>query len=140
MSGERCGAWVFCFVRMHYYYQVHMSFILHSSFLGHRSRGLKWAFLIKICPLSVVVVVVVGVVFLAHLNWKLYRAFLIAYRLFVCLSFCPSVCKLILFSTSSQEPLVQFQPNLAQIIIGKRGFKFVQLKSSVLFQVEIVTK
>ena len=30
------------------------------SFLAHLSRRLKWAFLIKICPLSVVVVVVVN--------------------------------------------------------------------------------
>ena len=31
-------------------------------FLAHLSQRLKWAFLIKICPLSVVVVVVIGVV------------------------------------------------------------------------------
>ena len=35
-------------------------------------------------------------------------------RLFVC----PSVCKLFTFSSSSQEPLCQFQPNLAQSILG----------------------
>ena len=33
-----------------------------ASFLAHLSQRLKWAFLIKICPLSVVVVVVVVVV------------------------------------------------------------------------------
>ena len=32
------------------------------------------------------------------------------------------------FSSSSPEPLVQFQPNLAQIILGLRGVKFVQMK------------
>ena len=59
--------------------------------LAHLSRRLKWAFLIKICPLSVVVVVVV----------------------------------VIIFSSSSPEQLGQFQPNLAQCILGWRGFKFV---------------
>ena len=50
-------------------------------------------------------------------------SFLIAFRpasvrLSVRLSVCLSVCKLFLFSTSSQEPLGQFQPNLAQSILG----------------------
>ena len=39
-------------------------------------------------------------------------------RLSVCLSVCPSVCKLFTFSSSSPEPLGQFQPNLAQSILG----------------------
>ena len=56
------------------------------------------------------------------------------------LSVCPSVCKLFLFSTSSQEPLGQFQPNLAQSILGLRGFKFVQMKGPALFQGEIIKK
>ena len=60
--------------------------------------------------------------FLANRSWKLKRAFLIACRL----SVCPSVCKLFLFSSSSQKPLGQFQTNLAQSILGWRGFKFVQ--------------
>ena len=34
----------------------------------------------------------------------------------------------------------QFQPNLAQCILGWRGFKFVQMKDSALFQGEIITK
>ena len=51
----------------------------------------------------------------------------------VCLSVCPSVCKPFLFSTSSPEPLGQFQPNLAQSILGWMGFKFVQINCSVLF-------
>ena len=42
--------------------------------------------------------------------------------------------------TSSPEPLGQFQPNLAQIIFGWRGFKFVQMKGHALFQGEIITK
>ena len=33
----------------------------------------------------------------------------------VCPSICPSVCKLFTFSSSSPEPLVQFQPNLAHM-------------------------
>ena len=39
------------------------------------------------------------------------------------LSVCSSVCKRFLFSTSSQEPLGQYQPNVAQSILGCRGFK-----------------
>ena len=58
----------------------------------------------------------------------------------VCLSVRPSVCKLFLFSTSSQEPLGQFQPNLAQSILGWRGFKFVQMKGHALFQGERIAK
>ena len=56
---------------------------MDETFLAHLSRRIKWAFLIKICPLSVVVVVVlvVGVVdvnyshFLSHLqkHWANYN-------------------------------------------------------------------
>jgi hypothetical protein len=75
--------------------------------------------------------------FLAHLSWKLKWAILIAgcpssVRLSVCPSVRPSVCKLFTFSTSSPEPLRQFQPDLAQIILGGRGFKFVQMKGGTL--------
>ena len=55
-------------------------------------------------------------------------------------SVCLSVCKLFTFSSSSPEPLGQFQPNLAQSILGWRGFKFVQMKGRALFQGEIITK
>ena len=70
---------------------------------------------------------------LAHLSWKLKWAFLITFRpSSVCSSVRPSVhpsvCKLFTFSSSSPEPLSQFQPNLAQSILGWRGFKFVQMK------------
>ena len=58
----------------------------------------------------------------------------------VCLSVRPSVCKLFTFSSSSPEPLGQFQPNLAQSILGWRGFKFVQMKGPALFPGEIITK
>ena len=51
-----------------------------------------------------------------------------------------SVCKLFTFSSSSPEPLGQFQPNLAQNILGWREFKFVQMKGPALFQGEIITK
>ena len=44
------------------------------------------------------------------------------------------------FSTSYPEPLDKFQPNLAQSILGWRGFKFVQMKDPTLFQGEIITK
>ena len=72
------------------------------------------------------------VCFLAHLSWKLKWAFRssVVRRLSVCLSVCPSVCKLFTFSSSSPEPLGQFQPNLAQSILGWRGFKFVHMKGS----------
>ena len=72
--------------------------------------------------------------FLAHLSWKLKWAFLITFV------HCPSVCKIFTFSSSSQEPLVQFQPNLAQSILGWRGFKFVQMKGRAFFHGEIITK
>ena len=48
--------------------------------------------------------------------------------------------KLFIFSSSSPEPLGQFQPNLAQSVLGLRGFKFVQMKSPALFQGEIIMK
>ena len=34
--------------------------------------------------------------------------------------------------SSSLEPLDQFQPNIAQCILGQRGLKFVQMKDSAL--------
>ena len=58
----------------------------------------------------------------------------------VCLSVCLSVCKLFTFSSSPQEPLGQFQPNLVQSILGWWGFKVVQMKGPTLFQGEIITK
>ena len=48
--------------------------------------------------------------------------------------------KLFTYSSSSPEPLVQFQPNMAQGILGLRGFKFVQMKEPALSQGEIITK
>ena len=53
--------------------------------------------------------------FLAHLSWKLKWAFLTACGLS---SVCLSVRKLYTFSTSSPEPLGQFQPKFAQSILG----------------------
>ena len=58
----------------------------------------------------------------------------------VCLSVRPSVCKLFTFSSSSPEPLGQFQPNLAQSIPGWRGFKFVKMKGHTLSKGEIIWK
>ena len=46
------------------------------------------------------------------------------------LSVCPSVCKLFTFSSSSPEPLGQFQPYLAQSILGWRGLKFLTIQGS----------
>ena len=51
-----------------------------------------------------------------------------------------SVCKLFTFSSSSPEPLGQFQPNLAQGILEWRGFKFDQMKGPALFQGKIIMK
>ena len=48
--------------------------------------------------------------------------------------------KLFTFSSSSQEPLGQFQQNLAQSILGWRGFKFVQMKGHTISQGEIIAK
>ena len=78
-----------------------------------------------------------GLLFLAHLSWKLKWAFLITCHPS---SVCLSVCKLFTFSSSSPEPLGQFQTNLAQSILGWRGFQFVQMKGPALFQGEIITK
>ena len=43
-------------------------------------------------------------------------------------------------SKSSLEPLGNFQLNLAQSILGWRGFRFVQMKGYFLSQWEIITK
>ena len=41
---------------------------------------------------------------------------------------------------STSEPLGHFQPNLEQSNIGGSGFKFVQMKSHVNFEWEIIAK
>ena len=61
--------------------------------------------------------------FVAHLSWKLRWVFLIT----CCPSVHLTVCKLFTFSSSSLEPLGQFQPNLAQSILGWMRFKCVQM-------------
>ena len=66
------------------------------------SSGSSELFLLTICPLSVVVVVVVFVV----------------------------VVNFFIFSSSSQVPLGQFQPNLAQNILGWRGLKFFKWRAA----------
>ena len=58
---------------------------------------------------------------LAHLSHKLKLTFLIKMRR-LCL--CRRCRKLFTFLSSSPETLDLFQPNFAQNIIGKRGFKF----------------
>ena len=54
----------------------------------------------------------------------------------------PKACKLLTFSSSSPEPLGQFQPKTwHKASFGwLRGFKFVQIKGPALFQGEIITK
>ena len=87
-----------------------LNWLIHR-FLAHLSRRLKWAFLIKICPLIV------------RRRCRRCRC-----------------RKLFIFSSSSPKPLGQFQPNLAQSILGWRGPKFVQMKGPVLFQGKIIMK
>ena len=70
--------------------------------------------------------------FIVYLGWKLMWAFLIACRQSpVRLSVSLSVCKLHIFNFFSRitRPL---QPNLAQSILGWRGFKFVQMNGQFL--------
>ena len=43
-------------------------------------------------------------------------------------------CRKLFTFSPSPELLGQFRPNLAQIILGLRGFKFVQIKDHALFQ------
>ena len=65
------------------------------------------------------------------------------HNLFVVHRCCPHRscrCKLFTFSSSSPDSLGQFQPNLAQSILGWRGFKIVQMKCQTLFLGEIITK
>ena len=52
---------------------------------------------------------------------------------------CRHCCKLFTFS-SSPEPLGQFQPNLAQSIIGWKVYKFISMKGHTFFQGELITK
>ena len=62
---------------------------------------------------------------LAHLSWKLKWTFLMA-----C---CPSVnFSHLIFSRTT--PQCQFQPNLAQSILGWKGFEFVQMKDQAFFK------
>ena len=51
-----------------------------------------------------------------------------------------SIHKLFTFSSSSPEPLGQFQPNLAQSIIRWRESRVSQIYGHTLFQREIITK
>ena len=53
-----------------------------------------------------------------HLSSVVCLSVCLSVRLSVRLSVCLSVCKLFTFSSSSPEPLGQFQPNLAQSILG----------------------
>ena len=48
--------------------------------------------------------------------------------------------KLYTFSSSNPEPMDQFQQNVAKRTLGKRSFKFLQMKGYVLSQGEIITK
>ena len=129
-------------------------------FLAHLSQRLKWAFLIKICLLSVVVVVVVVIVVVVVVNFSHFHLLLQNHRAnfnqtwhkatfskgnsslykwrgppFSKGRLLPNFKNTLmeLKESSSPEPLGQFQPNLAQSILGWRGFNFVQIKGPALF-------
>ena len=119
---------------------------------------LKWAFLIKMCPLSVVAILIVNVGFnVSHFHLQNHKAnfnqtwhkatFSWVKGIQVCSNEGPrpsprgddyKIAKI--KKSSSTETLSQFQPNLAQCIIGWRGFRFVQIKGHALSQKEIITK
>ena len=118
-----------------------------SLFLAHLSKRLKWAFLITICPLSILIVVVVVVnIFISFsrttvpISTKLgiKHPFVKGIQVYSNEGPCPfprrdnyQIVKYIdeILKSSYPEPLGQFQPNLAQSILGWRGFKFVQMKN-----------
>ena len=124
-------------------------------FLAHLTRRHKWTPLIRICPLFVlvvdivVVVLVVGVIVVVVVNCSHFHLLLQNHRVNFNQKFCPfprgdnnEIGKIHwrnLNKSASQEPL-QFQSNLAQSILGWRGFKFHQMKGPALFQGEIITK
>ena len=56
------------------------------------------------------------------------------------LFFSPPVLKDQMSLSSTPEPFDKLQPNLAQSILGWRGFNFVQIKGHALFQGEIIMK
>ena len=115
----------------------------------HLSRRLMWAFLIKICPLSVVVVAVVVVVNFSHFHLFCRTIGPISTKfgtkhpwvkwIQVCSNEGPRLCfsrgdnykiaKIHWRNLKIPEQLSQFQPNLARCILGWRGFKFVQWRT-----------
>ena len=112
---------------------------MYIFFVEEQKRSREWCK--KYCTFDRIASFINAEWFLAHLSWKLKWAFLITCcPSSVCSSVCLSVCKLFTFSSSSPEPLGQFQPNLAQSILRWGGFKFVQMKGPALFQGEIITK
>ena len=53
---------------------------------------------------------------------------------------CPSIYKFSHFHLLLQNPLDQFQPNFAQIILGCSGFEYIQIKGHIFFKGEIISK
>ena len=118
------------------------------SFLAHLSWKLKWAFLIAFRPSSVCPSVNFSYFRLllqnhwANFNQTCHKASLGEGNSSLFKWRAPpfskgrllrnSENKLTKFKKSSPEPLSQFQPNLAQSILGWRGFKFVQIKGPAL--------
>lgn len=66
-------------------------------------------------------------------KWFSSDHFLSGDSLTICLYFNPSVFFVGTFSTSSSEPLGEFQQNLAQKSIGFREFKFIKMKRHARF-------
>ena len=121
-----------------------------TTFLAHLGLRLKWAILIKICPLSVVVVaLIVVVVNFSHFHllrnhWA--NFYLIRHkaslgegdsRLFKWRTppFCKGenyeIAKIYIneISKTSPEPLGQFHSNLTTKHLWVKGTKFVQMKT-----------
>ena len=119
--------------------------------LAHLSRRFKWAFPIKICPLSVVVVAIGVVVNFSHFlqnHWTNFNQTWVK-EIQVCSNEGPcyfprgdynEIAKTHWRMLPLPEPLSQFQLNSAQNILGWWGFKFVQKKGPTLFQGGVITK
>ena len=115
-----------------------MSSLHHIVLLAHLTSRLKWAFLIKICQLSVVIVVVVVVVMVvinfsnfhlllqnhwANFNQTWHKASLGKGNSSLFKWRAQPFSKNTLTKSSSPEPLGQFQPNLSQCVLGWRGIQ-----------------
>ena len=147
---------------------VYTGSLNEKSSLAHLSRRLKWTLLIKMCPLSVVLiivlVVVVVVVFVNFLHFPLllqihwvnfnqtwHKVYWVEGDLSLFKWRAPPFSKGKWLRNSENtvtkfknhllpEPVFQFQPNLAQNILGWWVYIFISVKGHASFQGEIITK